>query len=317
VPEKRMQIGLSTSEDGLNWSKTIVAHDITTDCPNDAPGCLDKPMVAIGPDRKDPKLDVIYVFYFSEVTHGMRVTHSLDGGESFSPSTPVGNGGYGNATVTSSGKIHVAFVGGTESSNPMGDKDNAVWYTNSADGGNTFAAPVKITADNEVVPFFYSNPQIIADVPRKMLYSIYPAGGPDGKWDIMIASSADGGATWKRASVNDDGPCASQMVPTSALDSTTGKIHITWFENRSGQGMLAYATCQQGEKGIKCSANEMVSDTPFAAYSFARHSTKWLGEYNSVLIDEKRKIMHAVWTQTVDEGGTPVGRIFTSSAKLK
>jgi hypothetical protein len=296
-----------------------VAHDITTDCPKDAPGCLDKPMIVIGPERKDPKLDVIYVFYYSEITHGMRVTHSLDGGESFSESTPVGPGGYGNATVTSSGKIHVIYVGGGEASNPMGDKTNGVFYTNSADGGQSFATPVKVSEEGEQVPFFFSNPQIIADVPRKMLYAVYPAGGPDGKWDIMMASSADGGATWVRTSVNDDGgQCSSHMVPTAALDSATGKIHITWFDNRSGSGSLAYAACSLGDKGhMRCSANENVSDTPFASFGFARHSTKWLGEYNSLMVDEKHKLLHAVWTQTVDEGGTPVGRIFTSSAKLK
>ena len=37
-----------------------------SDCPDNAPGCLDKPMIAIGPDAtrpKDKKAEAIYVFY--------------------------------------------------------------------------------------------------------------------------------------------------------------------------------------------------------------------------------------------------------------
>jgi hypothetical protein len=36
-----------------------------------------------------------------------------------------------------------------------------------------------------------------------------------------------------------------------------------------------------------------------------------------MVIDPKKKLLHAVWTQPVEEGGKSVSRIFTSSAKLK
>src|SRR5206468_3934100 len=111
----------------------------------------------------------------------------------------------------------------------------------------------------------------------------------------------------------DDAACANHMAPQAALDPRTGVLHVTWLENRSGQGGLAYASCEPG--GAACGANEAVSDA-FASYSFARHSPEWLAEYGSLFVDADRRLLHSVWTQTVDESGKPVARIFHAQAKL-
>jgi len=142
---------------------------------------------------------------------------------------------------------------------------------------------------------------------------VYPAGSPDGRWEIILATSVDGGATWKRTTVNDDGPCASHMLPTATVDPQ-GRIHVMWIENRSGMGSVAYTVCQPN--ATKCSPNEIINDQPFAAYGFARHSSKSVGDGNALIYDAKRKMIHAVWTQPVDEGGNPVSRVFVSSAKV-
>ena len=102
-------------------------------------------------------------------------------------------------------------------------------------------------------------------------------GTPDGRWDIYLATSADGGKSWSRRKVNDDAHCASHLTPHTALDPKTGILHITWLDNRSGVGALAYASCAPG--GSSCSANEAVSDTPLASYTYERHLPGWLAEY--------------------------------------
>jgi hypothetical protein len=43
---------------------------------------------------------------------------------------------------------------------------------------------------------------------------------------------------------------------------------------------------------------------------------RWLGDYNTLLIDEKRRKLHVVYTATVDEGGKAVARIFAASRRL-
>jgi hypothetical protein len=80
-------------------------------------------------------------------------------------------------------------------------------------------------------------------------------------------------------------------------------------------GTVAYSVCTS--EGKKCSPNEAISEQPFAAFGFARYSSKSLGDGNALLFDAKRKAIHAVWTQPIDEGGNPVSRIFVSSAKVK
>jgi hypothetical protein len=311
--EQNMQVMLATSDDGVNWSKPVAASDNNTDC-GGRPHCLSRPVVAIGPDRNNAKADVVYVFYQSLVSGGLRLTHSGDGGATFSPSVAVGPGLFADAEVTSSGILHVVFVSAGTGSR-LGDPGNGVYYTNSKDGGSTFAAPVRISSDNEPVPVYFSSPQLLVDLNHRLLYAVYPQGGADGKWEIILATSRDGGVTWSRASVNDDSPCATHMLPAAALDTVTGKVHIIWLDNRSGQGQVAYASCTTG--GEKCTKNEAVNDTPFAAFGLGRNSNRWLGDSVDVVVDTKHKLLHAVWTQTVDENGQLTGRVYTAAAKLK
>jgi BNR repeat-like domain len=312
LPQQRMSVGVSSSDDGVNWSAAQTASDNANDCPGDTPGCLDRPLVAIGPDRDNAKVDAVYVFYQSETNREIRVTRSTDGGKTFGGGARVGEGQIGDVEVTASGKIHTLFVGG--GSNKMGDTENAVWYTNSSDGGQTFSNPIKVSSEGDVVPQWFSNVQILTDLDRKLLYAVYPVGPADGRWDIWLATSKDGGATWSRSQVNDDVACANHMVPVAAIDSSSGKIHIVWYENRSGGGGLAYTNCAPG--GTKCTPNELVNEEPFASYGFARHSPKWLGEYNQLMVDPKKKLLHVVWTQTVSENGVPTARVFYANGKL-
>ncbi len=157
------------------------------DCAGDAPNCLDNPVIAVGPDKNNLKQDAIYVLYHSAVSKGLRVTHSLDGGATFSPSAVVGDGDAADVLVTKTGKLHVIYVGG--SGNPMGDPANAVYYSNSADDGATFAPPVKVTAASDSVPLYFSSPHLLADLDRALLYAVYPVGSADGKWDIVLSTS--------------------------------------------------------------------------------------------------------------------------------
>jgi hypothetical protein len=322
-----MTVAVVTSDDhGKTWSPPVDAFDDKTDCPPGTEGCMDKPMIVIGPDVKAPeKQEDAYVFYWSEVASAMKATHSTDGGKTWSPSAVVGKGSYGNALVSGSGKVYVVFVGptGENEGNKFGDSANGIFFTGSADGGATFAPPTKVSADGEKVPFYFSNPTLGADTNKGILYVAYPTGSADGKWDMNLAWSDDGGKTWKRTSVLDEDPpiCANHMLPTMAIQQDTGRVHIMWVDNRTGTGELVYTHCDESttDKGntiVKCAPNEAVSDIPFASYELIRWSSKWLGEYNSLLIDGKHKIMHAVWTQTVDESGTPTARIFHASAKL-
>jgi hypothetical protein len=316
APEKRMEIALSHSSDGKTWSPPIAAHD-PADCTDDhgqpVDGCIDKPMIAIGPDATDPTHEAIYVFYYADRSDSLRVTHSRDGVHFSSPSVRVGSAAYANARVGRDGTVRVVWTEG-RAAGKMGDPGWSVRYAESRDGGASFTRAATVSAPGQPIPFFFSNAAVDVDDARKLLYVAYPAGTPDGRWDIFLATSKDRGASWSRTRINDDAPCANHMTPNLAVDRQTGRVHLIWIENRSGAGAVAYAWCEAG--GTSCSPNEAVSDLPFAAYGFARHSPKWLGEYGTLLIDRDRRWLHAAWTQPVLEGGIPIARIFWARAKL-
>ena len=92
-------------------------------------------------------------------------------------------------------------------------------------------------------------------------------------------------------------------------------VHVVWAENRAAAGGIAYARCVRN--GTRCGANESVSDTPFASYRFVRHAPSWLGEYFSILADDRRRRLHVVWTQTVEESGVLRARIFHTAGPMR
>lgn len=55
--------------------------------------------------------------------------------------------------------------------------------------------------------------------------------------DVMVRHSDDGGASWSDPTrVNDDTTANSQFLPKLALDPTSGKIAVTWYDARNDLG---------------------------------------------------------------------------------
>lgn len=104
------------------------------------------------------------------------------------------------------------------------------------------------------------------------------------------------------------------MTPTSALDPRTGLLHLHLRGEPGRQGPDGLHLVCAGLRA--CAPNEALSDLLFAAYSFVRHSTKWRGEYDTLLVDAKPRVLHAVWTHVIDDRW-PTARIFHASARLK
>ena len=151
-------------------------------------------------------------------------------------------------------------------------------------------------------PFYFVNPSVVADPQGRRVHVAYAAGTPDGKWNIMLASSADGGATWTRQRLAGTEPaCANHAVPELAM-RTSGKLAISWYEFVGGAGYRAYTTCQAD--GTRCKTPVPIGP-PMATYELVRHSPRWLGEYGALISDDAHRRLHAVWTQVV--GDTPRG----------
>jgi hypothetical protein len=306
---EHQEIALATSSDaGATWTTPIAVHD-PGDCKDGEQDCFDKPMVTVGVDPKS-KSEIVYVMYAGGEA-GLRVRASRDGGKTFGAAVTALEGIYGTTVVGTDGRLHVATLDGGPNG-AFGSADQRVEYTVSVDGGATFAKPITVSGRDEMIPFFFSNPSIAVDDRRKIIYVAYARGGRDAKWDIVVAATRDAGKTWTRTKLGDD--CAIHMVPNVALDPTSGTLHVAWYDSDGG-GRFAHATCAVG--AASCTSAGAINGVPFAALSTERHGSKWIGEYESLIVDDQRRVLHAVWTQPVDEAGKRVSRIFHASAKLR
>jgi hypothetical protein len=306
------EIGYARSSDGgATWTTPTAIH-APGDCPPDTPFCLDKPMIAAGPAPGARAKDAVHALYSARGE--MRMRTSLDGGATWGPAITATEGAYGDVTVDARGQIHITVaLADRRGAHAWGSSESSVAYTVSRDG-QTFAAPITISAAGEHIPFYFVNPTIAIDDARRWIYIAYAAGTPDGRWDIRLAASRDGGTTWSHRTLNDDETCANHMVPNLAIDPRDGSLHATFLENRGGAGHLAYTTCKPA--GGAC-ARVVRASPDMAAYELVRHSTKWLGEYQALLVDPRRKLLHSVWTHIVQEGDAAIARVHHAARKLR
>ncbi|MCC6528051.1 MAG: exo-alpha-sialidase, partial [Polyangiaceae bacterium] len=305
-PDQNVAIGMATSADGVTWSAPIDVLDTKQDCPDAMRGCADKPMVATSGKKGAP----LVVFYYSEATEGLRARVSGDGA-TFAPSVPVAEGAYGHVSADPAGTLRLvagATLPGDGPVDRFGDRRTFVALTESTDGGSSWSKPERASAEGAAVPFYFSNPQVLADPQRKRVYVLYPTGTPDGAWDIVLASRPTTGGAWSFTRVNDDAHCASHMKPSAVLDPVMGGVHVVWTENRGGIGRVVYAACTPYGDQVRCGQNEQVSDD-FAAYSFVRHARTWLGEYDALVFDAARRALHVVYTATALEDGRATSRV--------
>jgi hypothetical protein len=305
---EHQEIALATSTDrGTTWSKPVPVHE-PGDCAADEPDCLDKPMIAVGPDPQHRGSEIVYVVYSAS---GLRVRASRDHGATFGPPRTPLVGIYGDLAVGADGTLHLVTVNGGPGG-AYGSADQTVEYASSSDGGATFTDPLRVSGSGESIPFFFSNPSVALDNARRWIYLVYARGTRDAKWDLVVAASKDKGKTWKRTRIGDDPACAIHMVPNLAVDPKTGLLHVAWYDSRGPR--FAHAVCTPG--AATCKQVGRINDVPFAALSTVRHGAKWIGEYESLVIDNARRILHATWSQPVDEAGKIVTRIFHARARL-
>ena len=321
--DRTTRILLARSRDGgATWSGPDRADD-PDDCA--ARTCLGAPIVVVGPDRHARGRDIVYILYAAR--DGIRVRASRDEGATFRAAATALPGTVANAHVAADGSLHVIAIDsatapttlvppGPATSGPaimgaFGSGNHRIVYAVSADMGRTFSPPQRLDRRDELLPAYFARPQIVVDSRRRQVYALYVRGGHDGVWDLMLMASKDAGKTWRRTRIGDD--CAVHAVPQLALDATTGTVHIAWFDNRGG-GRFARASCSVGAS--KCQQLGAISEAPFAL-SFERFTPAWIGEHAALVVDDKRRMLHAVWAQPVVEGAGVATRIMHAVATLR
>jgi hypothetical protein len=299
LEEGRAQIVFTAlHETGPQWAKPRTVSD-PVDCAGDAPArdCVADPAIVAGGDR-------LYTLYAAG--GGVRVRASRDRGATWSHAVTALAGGYADAAATADGHVAVVALAG----GPLGgygSAQQAIRIALSADGGATFAPAITVSARDELLPTFFAAPSIAVDERRRWLYVAYVRGGRDGIWDVVLAATHDNGKTWSRARISDG--CAIHMVPALAVDPLTGTVHLAYFDTAGTPGRFAHAACTPG--ATSCAARGAIGD-PFPL-STGRLDAAWIGDRESLVVDEPHRTLHALWSQPV----AGIARIFHASAKLK
>src|SRR5262249_40932223 len=145
-------------------------------------------------------------------------------------------------------------------------KDQALWIARSADGGQSFAAPVKVAAAHRPPsPFPTSQfrmfllPSLAINPPDAPLAISWNDSGA-GNSDILPATSRDNGQTWSAPTrVNSDTGGADQFFP-SVIFGPDGLMHLAWLDRRDDPRNLTFSTyyVQSTDDGATLTPNERI-----------------------------------------------------------
>ena len=145
----------------------------------------------------------------------------------------------------------------------------AIYLSVSSDGGESFAAPVKV-AEVEVLPLgrhrgpriaFAGDAMVITAVAGNHLATGAHAHGLPADGDLLSWRSLDGGKTWSKPLVVNDVPAAAVEGLHGLSGSADGKLFAVWLDTRSGKGKQLYGAVSK-DGGATWSKNIPIYSSP-------------------------------------------------------
>ncbi len=244
--------------------------------------------------------------HFTSTTAAITFSRSVDGGQTWSASISVVNGGG------------LFFLPQTQGCSPAVGPDGTVYVAwedfhrpdrividRSFDGGQTFGADRTVATitpiDDPLHGFgwkFRTNSFPSLGVgPDGTLYVAW-ADQRNGDADILVSRSTDRGVTWSApVRVNDDpmGNGRHQFFPWLAV-GPDGTVHVIFYDNRLGDGTLFNLFYTRStDKGVTWSPNQRVSSTS-SSPNTPEFAGEFIGDYNGLAVSELAT--HPFWTDT-------------------
>jgi hypothetical protein len=298
-----------SSDGGRTWTSTYFALQKGQTKFND------KPYITVDDNPLSPHRDTIYVAWdrfdgSASSFNGVLVSHSTDGGKSFSApvfasstaSGPKGDIGA-DPFVSPDGTLHVAW---------HDVQNNAIVEASSADGGQSFGPPHTIAPTQ--VAFDVAIP---AQASRGAL--VYPACGADAStgpnrsnlycsWmdetatngtDIFMSRSTNGGNTWSAPlRVNDDptGVANDQFNQWLSVDPSNGSVNLSWNDTRNDPTHLSTDIffAQSIDGGLSFGKNVQVTTAPTNETCCGADLGNQYGDYEGIAAFDGS--VHPVWT---------------------
>ncbi|MFL5575506.1 MAG: sialidase family protein [Gemmatimonadaceae bacterium] len=269
------------------------------------------PKIAYGADGS---LDALYVV--GKVVPGkrfplgaLRLVRSADGGATWSaPVTVTDDGDFGSHNfhalhAAPGGALYVAWLDGRAGK-------SAAYMTRSADGGRTWSPNVRV-AGGEACPCCRTS---VATGKGDTVYVAWRQVYPGNVRDVVVARSADGGATWNEpVRVHADGwvfDGCPHAGPSLQVDGA-GRLHVAWWTGKEGAAGVFYARSDDGARSFGAPVALGV-----ARFSRPAHVQLALGEEGRVVAawdDGTRKTPQVV-VRVSSDGGATFGDPVTASA---
>ncbi|MGH9367556.1 MAG: exo-alpha-sialidase, partial [Thermoanaerobaculia bacterium] len=223
-------------------------------------------------------------------------TRSLDGGVTWGPSRVVVTGlnPFAPAVTTRpNGTAHIVWWAPAGACCPGGN----IMVSTSTDRGETWGSPVRVNSVSGSALFEGFTHPIRIPYPwpaTKSGGSLFVAWADMGKgeYNIVVARSDDGGATWSAPAQVNDTDAGDQWMAAITVD-TNDVLHAAWFDARTGNINLYYAFSTDGGRTWSPNLRVTTQETPANVLS--------LSEYIGLAAD-RNGAAHLVWTDGRDGG---------------
>ena len=310
VPINGTEMAVARSSDGGHtWVSTYFALQTGEAQFND------KPMIAVDDNPNSPFRDTIYVAWdnsngSASSSNLLLVSHSTDGGKTFSAAVPASSTASGPKSVIGAdpfvgpdGAVHVAW---------HDVHNNALVESDSTDGGQTFgpthtiaatqaAFDIAIPAQNTRHALVYPacGADTSAGVNRGTLYCSWTDETATNGTDIFVSRSTDGGSTWSSAvRVNDDpaGVANDQFNQWLAVDPSDGAVNVSWDDTRNDPTHVStdifFARSTNG--GVSFGKNVQVTTAPTNETCCGADLGNQYGDYEGIAA--LNGAIHPIWT---------------------
>jgi len=276
----------SSSDGGLTWDRMMNI--------NDQPDSADKSSI---------KSDGNGTIYASYVTAGpnapfnMKIiaTSSVDGGVTWGQSKVVVSGLNPFAPVIATrldGTAYIVWWAPLSATRPGAN----IRASTTTDRGATWGAPVRVNSmpGSAVYDASIGPPKRIpypssATNSSGTLFVAW-ADKEKGDYNIVVARSDDGGATWSAPVQVNDVDAGDQWMAALAVDAND-VLHTAWYDGRTGNLNLYYANSSDGGRTWSPNLRVTTQETPAGSQS--------LGEYIGLTAD-RNSAAYLVWTDARD-----------------